>query len=167
MGPYQLYLIRHGVAEERGEAWPDDSKRPLTDRGITRLRKSARALVRLGIEFDVVLTSPLVRTRQTAEVVAAAFDARPHVVNAESLAPGGSQAAVFAELEKHARRPRIAIVGHEPGIGELAARLIGARRAIEFKKGAICRIDVDQIPPAGPGELRWFVTPRILRAIKK
>ena len=76
-GSYQLYLIRHGIAEERGDAWPDDSKRPLTERGISRMRKIARALEHLGVTFDVLLTSPLVRTRQTAEVIASVFEPRP------------------------------------------------------------------------------------------
>jgi phosphohistidine phosphatase len=164
---YELYLIRHGVAEARGDAWPDDAKRPLTERGITRLRKSARALARLGVSLDVVLTSPLIRTRQTAEIVAAAFDPRPTVVNVESLAPGGSQASVLAELEKHLRRGRIALVGHEPGIGELAGRLAGVRHALEFKKGAVCRIDVDTLPPRGAGTLRWFLTPKVLRNLRR
>ncbi len=73
----------------------------------------------------------------------------------------------MADLEKQARKSRIALVGHEPGLGELAGRLIGSRHAIEFKKGAVCRIDLDQIPPTGPGRLRWFLTPRMLRAVKK
>jgi len=166
-GPFELYLIRHGVAAARGDKWPDDTKRPLTDDGIQKLRRVARGLVRLGVRIDVVVTSPLVRTRQTAELVAGAFDPRPHIINADSLAPGGSHAAILADLEKHARRTHIAIVGHEPGIGELAARLIGSRHALTFKKGAMCRIDVDALPPNGPGDLRWFLTPRILRAIKK
>src|SRR5947199_7721674 len=166
-GPYELYLIRHGVAEERGDAWPDDSKRPLTEEGMDRLRKEARGLARLGVAIDVMLTSPLVRTRQTAEIVAAALDPRPNIVSAESLAPGGTFQSVVADLEKHAKKARIALVGHEPSIGELAARLIGSRHPIEFKKGAVCRIDVDTIPPAGPGDLRWMLTPKILRLIKK
>ena len=166
-GPYELYLIRHGIAEERGDAWPDDSKRPLTADGVVRLKKSARALAGLGVSFDVVLTSPLVRTRQTAELVAAAFTPKPQIVNAESLVPGSSPAAVFAELEKHTKRKTIALVGHEPGIGELAARLVGTRRPIEFKKGAVCRIDVDALPPSAPGALRWFLTTRILRAVRR
>jgi phosphohistidine phosphatase len=166
-GPYELYLIRHAIAAERGDAWPDDTKRPLTDEGIERMRKAVRGLARLGVAIDIVLTSPLVRTRQTAEIVAAGLDPRPHLVNVESLAPGGSPAAAIGDLEKHARKARIAIVGHEPGIGELAARLIGSRHAVPFKKGAVCRIDLDTLPSGGPGELRWFLTPRILRAIKK
>jgi phosphohistidine phosphatase len=166
-GPYELYLIRHAIAEARGDAWPDDSKRPITADGAARMKKSARALARLGASVDIVLTSPLVRTRQTADIVAAALTPKPQIVNVEALAPGGSHAAVFAELEKHTRRKTIAIVGHEPGIGELAARLLGTRRPIEFKKGAVCRIDVEALPPPGPGVLRWFVTPKILRRIRR
>jgi len=166
-GPYELYIVRHALAEERGDAWPDDAKRPLSDDGISRMRKAARGLARIGVSVDVVLTSPLVRTRQTAEIVAAALDPRPSIVNVESLAPDGGYAAVIADLEKHVRKNRIALVGHEPTIGEIAARLIGSRHPIEFKKGAVCRIDIDDLPPAGPGDLRWMLTPKILRALKK
>ena len=165
-GPYELYLIRHGLAEERGEAWPDDTKRPLTERGMSRVRKAVRGLARLGVSIDVVLTSPLVRARQTAEIIVGGFDPRPQLVNADGLAPDGGYQALVADLEKQTRRTSIALVGHEPGIGELAARLIGARHPIEFKKGAICRIDVETLPPAGPGTLRWFLTPKILRSLR-
>src|SRR5471030_553895 len=166
-GPYELYLIRHGLAEERGDAWPDDTKRPLTDEGISRMRKAARGLSRIGVSVEVMLSSPLVRARQTAEIVAGALDPRPSIVNVDSLAPDGNYAAVVVDLEKHARKTRIALVGHEPAIGELAARLIGSRHPVEFKKGAVCRIDIDDLPPAGPGKLRWMLTPKILRALKK
>ncbi len=163
---HELYLIRHGVAEPRGEKWPDDGKRPLTEGGMTRLRKEVRGLSRLGVALDVVLTSPLVRTRQTAEIVATLCDPRPHVVNVDALAPGATLAALASELQKHARRDAIAIVGHEPDLGEIAARLIGSRHRLDFKKGAVCRIEVESLPPAGPGTLRWFLTPKILRAIR-
>jgi phosphohistidine phosphatase len=167
MSAHELYLIRHGVAEERGDAWPDDTRRPLTEEGISRVKKGARGLVRLGVEFDVVLTSPLVRARQTAELFAAASNTRSPLVVIDSLAPEGSVQAVMTDLEHHARRGRIALVGHEPGIGELAGRIMGSRRALEFKKGAVCRIDIESIPPAGHGTLRWFLTPRILRELRK
>ena len=166
-GAHQLFLIRHGVAEERGDAWPDDAKRPLSEDGIERFQRSARGLARLDVWIDVVLTSPLVRARQTADIVASAFDPRPSIITIESLAPGGSYASLVADLEKHGRKTRIALVGHEPGIGELAARLIGSRHSFEFKKGAVCRIDVDEIPPVGPGDLRWFLTPKVMASIKK
>jgi len=99
--------------------------------------------------------------------VAAGLSPRPSLVTIESLAPAGTFADVIADVEKHARKTRLALVGHEPNIGELAARLIGSRHAIEFKKGAVCRIDVEALPPGGPGDLRWLLTPKIMREIRK
>jgi phosphohistidine phosphatase len=165
MRTLSLYLVRHGLAAERGTAWPDDTKRPLVPRGIARLRKEAAALEALAITFDTILTSPLTRAKQTADVLAAGLSPHPPVHVIASLAPGGSHAAFLADLEKHARRSHVACVGHEPDLGQLAARLIGAKRPIEFKKGAIGRIDLDGLPPSGPGHLRWLVTPRMLRAM--
>lgn len=164
---HTLYLIRHGIAEARGEAWPDDSKRPLTADGLARLRQQARGLARLGVTFDVILTSPFVRARQTADIVASAFDPRPHLATADALTPEGTHAAVLEELGKHTRRTRIALVGHEPGIGELAARLIGSRHPISFKRGAVCCIEVDTLPPTSAGSLRWFLSPKVLRHLKR
>ena len=163
MATLELYLIRHGVAADRGEEYPDDSKRPLTSDGISQLRKQAKALDTLDIGFDHIITSPLVRTRQTADVFAEHLKSKPSVSNSDALAPAGTPAGVLQELGKHMRKARIALVGHEPNIGELAARLIGSRTPLAFKKGAICRIDFELFPPKGSGQLRWFVTPRMLR----
>ena len=165
MATWEVYLVRHGIAAERGEEYPDDSKRPLTTRGIARLKKEAKALESLGVAFDVIISSPLVRARQTADVLAEAFKSKPPVTLSDSLAPAGAPTAVIQDIAKQARRARIALVGHEPNMGELAARLIGARSPLEFKKGAICRIDFEVLPPKGVGQLRWFVTPRILRSV--
>lgn len=165
MATLELYLIRHGIAAERGDKYPDDSKRPLTSHGIAALKKEAKALAHLGIDFDQIISSPLVRTKQTADVFAQILPSGPPVAVSDSLAPAGAQAAVFQELAKYMRKQRIAIVGHEPNMGELAARLIGARVAIEFKKGAICRIDFEVFPPKGSGSLRWFMPPRMLREL--
>src|SRR4030095_12905242 len=96
-GPYELYLIRHAIAEERGDAWPDDAKRPLSDQGTSRMRKAARGFERLGVSLDVVLTRPVVRARQTAEIVAAVMSQRPSIVTVDALAPGGGYAALAAE----------------------------------------------------------------------
>ena len=161
----ELYLIRHGLAADRGDEYPDDSKRPLTSDGIASLRKEARALANLDVTFDQIIASPLVRTKQTADVFAQLLPGKPPVALSDSLAPAGTPSAVFQELAKHMRKPRIALVGHEPNIGELAARLIGARAPLAFKKGAICRIDFDVFPPKGAGQLRWFLTPRMLRKL--
>lgn len=159
----ELYLIRHGLAAERGPDYPDDSKRPLTSRGMSTLRREAKALNELEITFDLIITSPLVRTRQTADILSEVLNGKPPVATSDALAPAGTPAAVLHELGKHHRKAKIALVGHEPNIGELAARLIGARSALDFKKGAICRIDFDVFPPRGRGDLKWFLPPRILR----
>lgn len=132
-----------------------------------RLRQEASALNALGVSFDQILTSPLVRTRQTADVIAEAMSAKAPVATLDALAPSGTPAQVIEELGRYARRQKIALVGHEPNIGELAAKLLGLRTAVEFKKGAICRIDVETLPPARSGHLRWFATSKMLRKMKK
>jgi phosphohistidine phosphatase len=161
-----LYLIRHGIAAERGDEYPDDSMRPLTAEGIKKLRQEVSALNALDVGFDHIITSPLVRTKQTAEVFAERLLSKPSLSASDALAPAGTPAAVMQELGKHVRKGRIALVGHEPNLGELAARLIGARAPIQFKKGGICRIDFEGSPPKGSGQLRWFVPPRMLRSIE-
>jgi phosphohistidine phosphatase len=165
MATLELYLIRHGVAAERGDEYPDDSKRPLTSDGIVRLRKEARALDTLGVSFDQILSSPLVRARQTADVFAEIMTSKPPVANMDALTPAGSPAAVMQELGKYMRKARIALVGHEPNMGELAAFLIGAKIPLPFKKGAVCRIDFSVFPPKGKGTLCWFITPKMLRKL--
>src|SRR3954469_20645397 len=165
MAMLELYLIRHGVAEERGKDWPDDSQRPLTADGIARLRKAARGLNAVDVGFDQIVTSPLVRTRQTADVFAEELKDKPPIVTSDALAPAGSPASVIQEITKHVRKARVALVGHEPNLGGPAAQLIGARNPLEFKKGGICRIDFDMLPPKGGGMLRWFLTPKMLRRL--
>lgn len=165
MATLELYLIRHGVAAERGEEFPDDSTRPLTSDGISRLRKEAKALDALEIGFDQILSSPLMRAKQTADVFGELLKSKPAVSATDALTPAGSPTAVIQELGKHMRKARIALVGHEPNMGELAAYLIGAKVPLAFKKGAICRIDFAVFPPKGKGQLVWFVTPRMLRKL--
>ena len=165
MAVLELYLIRHGVAAERGEDYPDDSKRPLTGSGMSKLRKEAKALNALEVGFDLIITSPLIRTKQTGEIISETLNGKPPVTTSDSLAPAGTPAAVMQELARHMRKARIALVGHEPNMGELAAFLIGAKVPLPFKKGAICRIDFAVFPPKGKGELCWFIPPRMLRKL--
>jgi phosphohistidine phosphatase len=123
-------------------------------------------LTAAGVRFEVVLTSPLLRARQSAEIVAAGCDPKPAIIVIDSLAPGAAHQALQSDLAKHTKRKSLALVGHEPGLGELAARLIGLRQSLPFKKGGICRIDVDDLPPTGLGVLRWLATPKLLRRLR-
>lgn len=162
---HQLYLVRHAIAFERGDDFPDDSLRPLTREGLQRWKREVAALAALDVELEVVLTSPFTRARQTADALLG-LRGGARIVEFEPLAPEGSPSTVLAGLAPYASHTRIALVGHEPGMGELAARLIGTRRPVPFKKGAVCRIDVDALPPRGAGSLIWFATPRMLRLVR-
>jgi phosphohistidine phosphatase len=161
-----LFIIRHAIAAERGEKWPDDAERPLTHQGAARMREAVKGLAALGAAPEIVVTSPLVRAAATAEILARGIDPPPRIVTAPALAPGGSPAAVADALGPHARARVIAIVGHEPALGELAAWLIGARQPLAFKKGGACRIDFPEWPPAPrQGTLVWLATPKMLRGL--
>ena len=161
----ELYIVRHAIAAERGSEWPNDDKRPLTDRGIHRFKEEVAGLRSLDVSIDEVITSPLIRAKQTADLLAAGLASKPVVRILKALEPGHSPAAIVSQLARLARRPRIAIVGHEPGLGELAAHLIGASRPLPFRKGSICRIDLESLTTKRAGSLIWFLTPKMLREL--
>ena len=161
-----IYIVRHAVAEERGPEYPDDTLRPLTADGVSRFRKAVSGLVELGVEVEVILSSPLVRARQTANLLSKGLAGHPSVVETSALSPGASYKALMAELGRHARKTAIAIVGHEPHLGEIAARLVGCPERFDLRKGGACRIDVDRFPPSGPGRLQWFAPPKLLVRIR-
>lgn len=166
MADRRLYLVRHAPAEARGRAWPDDSRRPLTSDGRRRMRRAARGLRTLGVEFDLILTSPFVRARETAVILAGGTSGEPRLVEESWLEPGATPSAVIGGLRAYPRARRVALVGHEPDLGELAAWLVGATSAMTFSKGAVCRFDVTAWPPRPPATLKWFATSRLLRAVE-
>ena len=154
----ELYLI--------GTVWPEDvartgGARSAADQRDARSTKSRAASTQRDGRSD--RDQPLVRARQTASF--RELKSKPPIATSDALAPAGSPPAVIQEITKHVRKARVALVGHEPNLGELAALLIGARSPFEFKKGGICRIDFDMLPPKGGGMLRWFLTPKMLRAL--
>lgn len=166
MGMRSVYLVRHAIAFDRGTDWPDDTKRPLTHKGAARMREVVDGLSEMGVTIDVVVTSPLVRAKQTADLIIAGWAAPPALVVSASLAPSADPAAIAGVLSQHTQADGIALVGHEPGLGELGAWLIGARHPLVFKKGGVGRIDVPSIPLQGSGELVWMATPKMLRALR-
>ena len=165
--PTELYLVRHAIAAERGSEWPDDTKRPLTERGVNRFKEVVKGLRRLDIAVDEIFTSPLVRARQTAELLAAGLEGKAPVKVLDALAPGHTSASVMTQLARVAKRRRVALVGHEPDLGELAAHLIGAGRALAFKKGGICRIDLGSLTSKNAASLVLFLPPNVTRQVKR
>src|SRR5262245_47630716 len=167
MEPCDLYLVRHAIAAERGEEWPDDSKRPLTEAGINRFREAVEGLAWLEVGIDEIFTSPLVRAKQTATLLAHGLGNKTAVKTLDALAPGHLAKQVITELSRAAKYHRIALVGHEPGLGELAAHLIGSPRALPFKKGGVCHISIQGLASRRPGELVWFLPPKVLRRLHR
>jgi phosphohistidine phosphatase len=161
---HTLFLVRHGLAAERGEEWPDDSKRPLTSKGMARMREIAAGLRELDVEIDLVLTSPLVRAKQTAELLVQGLKPSPALVVSSVFAPGVAPARAAEALDFRKVRT-LAVVGHEPDLGQLAAWLIGAKAPLPFKKGGICRIDFPASAAHGAGQLIWLATPKMLRGL--
>jgi phosphohistidine phosphatase len=161
----EIYLVRHAIAAERGPKYPDDRKRPLTPDGIKRFKRAVAGLVEFGLELDVVLTSPLTRAEETATLLSVGLKKRVPIEVVDALAPGGKFAAIVEAVNKQVRRHRrrIALVGHEPDLGETAGRWLGARGQVAFRKGAVCALEVDSATPAGPATLQWFLPPAVLR----
>lgn len=163
----KLYLVRHGIAVDRlSETIRTDFDRPLTSEGIHETEQVAEALRKLGVKPDLLVSSPLVRARQTAEIMAKKLDCREPVQICDALQPAGDPADLYKSLAK-TKANEIMFFGHEPDIGELALRLIhaGNNAALPFKKAGVCRIDVSYLPPSTPGILKWMITPKIAKAI--
>jgi len=158
-----LYILRHAWAfEYDGQRWPNDGDRPLTKEGMARYRTVARALADRGCQPEVIGTSPLVRCRQTAELLAAELMPSPPIIEVPALAPGVDLAALLAWSETQ-QVESLAWVGHAPDVGLLVAALIGNKFAeIRFAKGAAACIRFAGPAVAGQGELQWHVTAKLL-----
>jgi phosphohistidine phosphatase len=158
----KLYFLRHGIAED-GTGAMRDFDRALTSEGRTQLDSIAVALVRMGVKPNLVLSSPLVRARETAEIVAPVLGAPLEL--ADELAAG----CHFDDLQRMLHRytqEALMVVGHEPDFSAHAARLINAdERGIVLKKAGLIRIEIDGRPQAGRGRLTGLLTPKMLLLI--
>jgi len=166
----ELYLIRHGLAHPLGQKNDFiDEKRTLTAQGRDRIREVARGLRKLEVRPEIVLTSPLARAQETAEIVADSLGVDKRLVlTTDNLAPDSSFDVLFAEI-KAKQAESIALVGHEPHLGELAGTIISGAQsvALPLRKGGVCCIDVTETVPSFKGTLVWLLTPKQLRIIGK
>ena len=166
-----LYLMRHGIALAANDpSVAIDADRPLSPKGIKRTRKIAKGMRRLSLSFDVLLTSPRVRARQTADLVAAALGAEACLEEIAGLSPESTVEVLLLGLIPYQDRGDLLLVGHEPLLSNTLAHLLAGKPSrnalnMEFKKGGLCRIEIDGLPPPGPGKLHWLLTPKQLRCI--
>ncbi len=163
----EIYLVRHAAASRRdSDRWPDDSKRPLTPEGEREFRLAARGLVRLVPRVDVILSSPYQRAWRTAEILSE-LDSWPAPEPSPVLEPTLPPEKAALALQDHAGASAVAVVGHRPGLHELAAYLLTGRGdglEIGLEKGGVACIGFDGAPDPGAGELRWLLTPELLKS---
>ncbi len=166
----QVLIVRHAPAENRQEfaytGQPDDL-RPLTNKGKDKMRNNIKGLQTCVPQIDRIAESPLVRAQQTADLLAAVY---PNAIREtlSALVPAGSESTVLAYLQKHADTTQtIALVGHEPKLGELATCLLSGQIGdwMPLKKGAACLLEFIDKVEAGEAELCWMLRPKQLRQL--
>ncbi len=158
-----LYIVRHAYAGQHGDPrYADDAFRPLTTKGRKRFRRLVKKLARRDFAPTLVATSPLVRCRQTAEVICDRVSPPPELVELDSLKPESQLDALVAWTNEQGSEA-VVWVGHAPDVDQLAAMLVGAQDgAIVFAKGAIAALEFDDQVAIGQGQLRWMVFPKVV-----
>ncbi|HEY6394450.1 MAG TPA: phosphohistidine phosphatase SixA [Candidatus Binataceae bacterium] len=164
-----LYVLRHGTAEDRSES-VDDADRKLTQKGKDRIRDAAAGIRDFGLKFEVILTSPIVRAAETADIVAAAFNNNPSPQVLPALATGVPPADVVATLKPYSRNTDVMIVGHEPQLSAVVSLLLtgsGDLAHLRLKQGGCVALDLGNKFDRGGAQLRWMLTQRQLRKMRK
>ncbi|MBF6567621.1 MAG: phosphohistidine phosphatase SixA [Candidatus Binataceae bacterium] len=160
----KLYLVRHAIAEDPAPGI-NDHDRALTDTGKSRMMRTTEGLRKLKIRPALILTSPLKRAHQTAEIVSGGL-AGVKIELMPELAPGAAPSKAIDALRAYAKHKSVALVGHQPSLGYMLSLLLtGSERHCEFdfKKGAVACLKIDLSPNPTRSVLQWFATPKILR----
>lgn len=163
----EIYVLRHAIALSCAEAGVhQDSERPLSDEGRDKMKRIAAAFKSLNLEIDIILTSPYIRARDTAQIANDVLKTKLEFC--EALASGRDSKGVLDELKKHFRAAqRIMIVGHEPDLSLLIAKITSlGRLRLEMKKAGLAKIQITEIHPELKGDLEFLLTPKVMLAIK-
>jgi phosphohistidine phosphatase len=157
----QLILMRHAIAEERGDSYPDDALRPLTKKGRRKHQLVSDALRRMGVRFHELVSSPLVRARQTADITARVYGWKREIVETEALGAGFSVPAVRELISRFSDDATLLCVGHEPDLSTLAAHLLHASGDVEiaFRKSGVMGLDLPEGSQPGSALLLYFLKP--------
>jgi phosphohistidine phosphatase len=158
-----LYLLRHGLAADLDTSGlTKDSERPLTEKGERKLWKIADGMKALELSFDLILSSPYLRARQTAEIIAEALHARKKIEFSEALTPAGSAKKLIELLKNITPEPdNILLVGHEPHLSEFISLLVSGKSGfwVVMKKGGLCNLSVEALSYGRCAALEWLLTP--------
>ncbi len=158
-----LYIVRHAIAVQRGDPnyQDDDSQRPLTDAGRKKLKKIVKGLAQLGAEFDVILSSPYVRARDTAKILAQEFGMKDKLAFSDNLIPPGNFENLINEIHEQHDVNNLALVGHEPMLSSLISWLTTGNTEMKLllRKGGVAYLTADNLYQEGRATLEWLLTP--------
>jgi len=160
-----LYIIRHAIAIDEGTPeYDNDSERPLSDKGKKKMRQIARGLRALGVDFDLILSSPYLRAKETAEILAEVSRTKADVAFSENLIPMGDPDLLISEMNEKYSANSIALIGHEPHLSSLISLLVSDNASLDItlKKGGVCRLSADDLHHTRKATLEWLITPGIL-----
>jgi len=165
-----LYIVRHAIAVERGTpGYDDDSQRPLTDKGIRKMNKIVKGLHQFDLKLDKILSSPYVRARDTAKILATEFQRENQLSFSDNLIPPGDFAALVAEIHEKYNVESLALVGHEPMLSQFVSWLTTGNTELKLvlKKGSACCLSADNLYQDHRAELRWLLTPALMVQLSK
>ena len=160
-----LYIIRHAIAIDEGTPeYDNDSERPLSDKGKKKMRQIARGLRALGVDFDLILSSPYLRAKETAEILEDVFKLKKDIEFSDNLIPMGDPDLLISEMNEKYRPNSVALVGHEPHLSALIGLLVSENAGVDMtlKIGGVCRLSADDLHHARKATLEWLLTPGIL-----
>jgi phosphohistidine phosphatase len=159
-----LYLLRHGIAvDPSAPDFAKDAERPLTPKGRRRLVQIAKAMGALKLSFDLILSSPYVRAKQTAEIVAKELKRRKKLKFTDELTPGGNPKSLIQQLNELRPKPKnILLVGHEPYLSKFIALLTAGNTSMEIdlKKGGLCKLEAESLRYVRCATLEFLLAPR-------
>jgi phosphohistidine phosphatase len=166
----ELFLFRHGEAGKRLQSGSKDFDRPLTSTGQKEVESISISLKKLKINFDRIITSPLKRAHQTAVIVSNIFVMEDRVEDWDELKPEGNRLDLYKKLSQLKSDSSLLIIGHQPYLSEMIGNLIfdydsDNEPRIILKKSGLAKIVITSLMPTMKGELRWLLSPKLLRKI--
>lgn len=165
-----LYIVRHAIAVESGTpGYEDDSQRPLTDAGRKKMKKIATGLRQLEVELDAILSSPFVRARDTAKILASEFKSKDRLFFSENLIPESNFETLVQEIREKYDVDNLALVGHEPMLSSLVGWLTTGNTGMNLtmKKGGIAYLVTDTLFEDHRATLMWLLPPSLMMELSK
>src|SRR5208282_120518 len=163
----KIHVLRHGIAVVRNDQDVENgSGRPLTPKGKRQLRQTDAAMKKIGLRFDLILSSPYLRAKQTAEIVAESLKLKRWLKFSDALAPDGSPKILIRQLNELKPAPdNVLLVGHEPYLSCLISLLTTGSMDLmmDFKKGGLCKLEAEKLSHNRCATLVWLLTPRQMK----